>query len=247
MQKGALCRALPWACQTNKMFWEDSALLPLGLSSVERPYQKLVLCLGAAQFPLGDRGSWVCATDKPFLFQESISDRRGSTSSCLTTSSGSGNTIRYKIKSSWVAKIAIKSLRKNWFLHETVSIPCVLVNILEAATLWGRKGFAYVFNRNNFHYSLSCKIAIPGVSAAKSHSFWSRLLFWCVAALCSDLVLDTPRENSDVLPAALRNLSPYFSWISPSRVEFIFHLQAEIFLLRKEEKLFHSLILLKEL
>lgn len=67
------------------------------------------------------------------------------------------------------------------------------------------------------------------------------------AALCRELLSDTPRENWDVLPAALRNFRPYFSWINPSRVEFIFHLQAEIFVLRKEEKLFNSFVLFKEL
>lgn len=107
-----------------------------------------------------------------FLFQESISDKRELTSSCLTTSSGSGNTIRYKIKSYWVAKIMIRSLRRKiaGFLCESyVYISCILVNILVAATVWRRKGFAYVFNVNNFCYSISCKIAILWVSAEKSH------------------------------------------------------------------------------
>lgn len=72
-----------------------------------------------------------------FLFQGSISDKRELTSSCLTTSSGSGNTIRYKIKSYRVAKIMIRSLRKKrvGFLHESYGyVSSVLVNILIAAT-----------------------------------------------------------------------------------------------------------------
>lgn len=32
-----------------------------------------------------------------------------------------------------------------------------------------KKGFAYVFNVTDFHYAISCKIAIRRVSAEKSH------------------------------------------------------------------------------
>ena len=73
-----------------------------------------------------------------FLLQESISDKRGLTSSCLTTSSGSGNTIRYKIRALLVAKIVIRSLRQKLagFSQEScVYIPCMLVNIFVAATV----------------------------------------------------------------------------------------------------------------
>lgn len=109
------------------------------------------------------------------------------------------------------------------------------------------EGFAFVFHAENSHYSSSCKIATLGVSALTKIINLAADFYFGSAAVCGELVSDTPRENWDVLPAALRNFRPYFSWINPSRVEFIFHLQAEIFILRRGEKLFNSLVLFKEL
>lgn len=96
---------------------------------------------------------------------------------------------------------------------------------------------------------------IPSLAKQQSYGFLLKKVinfaadfyFGSAPAFCAGLVLDRPRENSDVLPTALRNFRPYFSWINPSGVEFIFHLQAEIFIPRKKEKLFNSLPLFKEL
>lgn len=71
---------------------------------------------------------------------------------------------------------------------------------------------------------------------------------------------DTPLENSDVLPTALKNFRPYFSWTrSQAEWDFIFisfspfppppHLEAEVFLDEKEsrERSLVSCVLYKEL
>lgn len=111
-----------------------------------------------------------------------------------------------------------------------------------------KKVFVYIFNVDNFHFSLPCKIgAVQLVSVREPIFISADFYFGRLHTFWRDLVLDAPWENSDVLPTTLRNFRRYFSWICPSRGEFIFHLQAEIFILQELEKVFNGSILFKEL
>lgn len=128
----------------------------------------------------------------------------------------------------------IRDLRKQQDSYmRTVATSCILMNILVAAAVQGKKAFASVLNGNRFHYSISCKVATPRVPAKRA------------ALVCPQTFILVPRSHRAAWSrpggfgcsaSRLRNFRPYFSWPGPSRVEFICHSQAEIFLPRKREK-----------
>lgn len=103
--------ALPWACPDIQNILGGFCPSPFCPPAVRGPVRAWPVP-GAAPTLWGHVAVSVCHS-QTFLFQGSTSDKRESTSSCLTTSSGSGNTTRYEIRSHGAAKIGIRRKQQH--------------------------------------------------------------------------------------------------------------------------------------
>lgn len=105
-----------------------------------------------------------------------------------------------RARTSLRAEGLIRDLRKQRDSYtRTVATSCILMNILVAAAVQGKKSFASVLNGNHFHYCISCKVATPRVPAARAALMCPQTFILVPRSPASRV--EPPRGDSDVLPA----------------------------------------------